>query len=233
MPHTKLPHPEEHAAGVRLEGRWAAVPAIVADAGEGQISARETLLVYRHRLAPLSEVEFLRRFYVGFERLSPVWLGCRIDSGASALTSDPLRLGRAGVLGALDRTLFRHCGVLPPWPDLRALRPLLLHAHFGRGGALALPIARTLGIPLVVTFHGADATKETHYRRRLVPRLYQRRLAALQQEAALFVCVSEFVRDRLLERGFPPGKLIVIHQGVELATAPPTEHESEGQPYLL
>jgi colanic acid/amylovoran biosynthesis glycosyltransferase len=199
------------------------------DAGEGQ----STLLVYRHRLAPLSEVAFLRRFYIGFERLAPVWLGCHIDAGAGALTGDPLRLGRGGALGAFDRTLFRHFGLLPPQPDLRALRPLLLHAHFGRGGALALPIARTLGIPLVVTFHGADATKETHYRHRLVPRIYARRLAALQREAALFVCVSEFVRDCLLARGFPPDKLAVIHQGVELDAASPAEPVAATDPYVL
>jgi glycosyltransferase involved in cell wall biosynthesis len=194
---------------------------------------REILLVYRHRLAPLSEVGFLRRFYFGFERLHPVWLGCHIDAGASLLTGEPLRLGRGGALGALDRTLFRHFGKLPPQPDLRSLRPRLLHAHFGQGGALALPIARSLGIPLVVTFHGGDATKETHYRRRLVPRIYGRRLAALQREAALFVCVSEFVRDRLVARGFPPEKLAVIHQGVELDAAPPAEREAEGDPYVL
>ena len=122
---------------------------------------------------------------------------------------------------------------MPPEPDLRALRPRLLHAHFGRGGALALPIARALGIPLVVTFHGGDATKETHYRRRLVPRVYARRLAALQREAALFVCVSEFVRDRLLARGFPPEKLEVIHQGVELDAAPPAPPDAAAQPYVL
>ncbi|MGC2413007.1 MAG: glycosyltransferase [Stellaceae bacterium] len=194
---------------------------------------RDTLLVYRHRLAPLSEVGFLRRFYIGFESLAPVWLGCHLDAGASLLTSDPLRLGRGGALGALDRTLFRHFGKLPPQPDLRSLRPRLLHAHFGPGGALALPIARSLGIPLVVTFHGGDATKETHYRRRLVPRIYGRRLAALQREAALFVCVSEFVRDRLVARGFPPEKLAVIHQGVELDPAPLAETEGASDPYLL
>jgi colanic acid/amylovoran biosynthesis glycosyltransferase len=208
-------------------------PAIARDAGEGQSTARETVLVYRHRLAPLSEVGFLRRFYVGFERLQPVWLGCHIDAGASVLTRDPLRLGRSGPLGMLDRTLFRHFGVLPPEPDLFALRPVVLHAHFGRGGALALPIARALGIPLVVTFHGADATKETHYRRRLVPRIYRRRLAALQQEAALFVCVSEFVRDRLLARGFPPDKLEVIYQGVEPGIENTAEPEAVEGPYVL
>jgi len=171
MRHTNLRHPEERPGGVRLEGRSNLEPAIARDAGEGPAGGQKTLLIYRHRLAPLSEVEFLRRFYVGFERLAPVWLGCHIDAGAGVLTKDPLRLGRGGPLGALDRTLFRHFGLLPPRPDLRALRPLLLHAHFGPGGALALPIARSLAIPLVVTFHGADATKETHYRQRLVPRI--------------------------------------------------------------
>src|SRR5205823_6038859 len=110
---------------------------------------------------------------------------------------------------------------VPVQPDLRTLRPRLLHAHFGQGGALALPIARALRIPLVVTFHGADATKQTHYRRRIVPHVYARRLAALQREAVLFVCVSEFVRDRLLARGFPVEKLEVIHQGVDFGAVSP------------
>ena len=101
-------------------------------------------------------------------------------------------------------------------PDLAALRPGLVHAHFGRGGALALPMARALRVPLVVTFHGADATKDSHYRRRMPPTVFQRRLAALQREAALFVCVSEYIRARLLERGFPADKLLVHRYGVEL-----------------
>ena len=205
-----------------------------AEEGRAGVAAapRETLLVYRHRLAPPSETGFLRRFYVGFEHLRPVWLGCHLDSGAGALTDDPLRLGHAGLFGSVDRTLFRHFGVLPSKPDLRALRPRLIHAHFGRGGALALPIARALGIPLVVTFLGGDATKQTHYRRHLVPQIYGRRLAALQGEAALFVCVSEFIRDRLIERGFPPAKLEVIHQGVDIPAEPPTEHAADN-PYIL
>lgn len=201
------------------------------DAGKGQIAGRETFLVYRHRLAPPSEVGFLGRFYAGFEQLAPVWVGYHLDPGAHALTDHPLRLGRAGPIGLFDRALFRHFGILPRSPDLRALRPRLVHAHFGPGGAFALPIARTLGVPLVVTFHGADATKEAHYQKRLVPRVYARRLAALQDQAALFVCVSEFVRDRLLERGFPPEKLEVIHQGVDIERG--VEPAAGADPYVL
>ncbi len=194
--------------------------------------ARERILVYRHRLAPLSEVGFLRRFYVGFERLQPVWAGCRLEPGAAMLTTEPLRIGRAGPLGTLDRALFKEFGVLPPRPDLRAVAPRLVHAHFGRGGALALPIARALGIPLVVTFLGGDATKETHYRRHLLPHVFERRLPALQREAALFVCVSEFIRETLAARGFPPEKLEVIHQGVEIEDEEPARPAAES-PYFL
>jgi glycosyltransferase involved in cell wall biosynthesis len=182
---------------------------------------------------PLSEAGFLGRFYMGFEQLKPVWLGCHLDAGAAAVTSEPLRVGRGGPLGALDRTLFRHFGLLPPRPELRALHPLVLHAHFGRGGAFALPIARALGIPLVVTFLGGDATKDTHYRRHLVPHIYQRRLAALQRETSLFVCVSEFIRECLLTRGFPPEKLEVIHQGIEIDAAEPPGRSPVDEPYVL
>jgi glycosyltransferase involved in cell wall biosynthesis len=197
-----------------------------------QAAGREAIIVYRHRLAPPSEAGFLGRFYLGFERLAPVWLGCRLDRGAAALAGDKLRLGRPGAIGAIDRLLFREFGAMPPAPDLLALRPRLVHAQFGPGGAYALPLARALGVPLVVTFLGGDATKETHYRRRLVPRVYQRRLAALQREAALFVCVSEFIRERLLARGFPAGKLSVIRQGTEIPPEPPAQPRLD-DPYIL
>jgi colanic acid/amylovoran biosynthesis glycosyltransferase len=175
----------------------------------------ETFVSYRDRIVPRSEVTFLRRLYVAFDRLRPVWVGRRHDAGLPDLGQEPLFLGGAGIRGTADRALFKHLGVLPSRPDLRALKPRLVHAHFGRGGALALPLARALGIPLVVSFYGGDATKDKHYDRSLFPRVFARRLAALQREAALFICVSEFIRNRLVERGFPPEKLQVIHSGVD------------------
>jgi colanic acid/amylovoran biosynthesis glycosyltransferase len=174
-----------------------------------------TVLVYRDRIVPRSEAHFLRRLYLGFEALTPHWVGCRTDDGLEALGTDPLILGN-GMRGGFDRMLFKQFGILPNKQDLAALRPRIVHAHFGRGGALALPIARQLGIPLVVTYHGGDATKDTHYRRRLLPTIYQRRLESLKHEAAAIICVSDFIRTRLLDRGFPAGKLKVIRYGIEM-----------------
>jgi colanic acid/amylovoran biosynthesis glycosyltransferase len=175
-----------------------------------------TVLVYRDRIVPRSEAHFLRRLYLGFEQLTPHWVGCRVDDGLAALGTTPLILGRGGLRGGFERTLFKQFGFLPNKQDFAALRPRIIHAHFGRGGALALPIARQLGIPLVVTYHGGDATKDKHYRRRLLPTIYQRRLESLKREAAMIICVSDFIRLRLLDRGFPADKLKVIRYGIEM-----------------
>jgi len=183
------------------------------------MNAVENFLVYRDRIVPRSEVHFLRRLYIGFEHLNPIWVGRRRGDGLSDLGVAPVFLGRAGALGVIDREIFKQGGVLPAVPDLRSLRPRLVHAHFGRGGALALPIARALKVPLVVTFHGGDATKDKHYRRHLLPTIFKRRLVALQREAALFICVSDFIREQLIARGFPSAKLCVHRYGVELDNA--------------
>ena len=182
---------------------------------------RETVLVYRDRIVPKSEANFLRRQYVGFDRLAPVWLGCRTDDGLSDLGVEPMIIGQGQFFGGLRRQLFKQFGVVPPLARLRELRPRVLHAHFGRGGALALPIARALGIPLVVTFHGGDASKDKHYDPRPLPTIFQRRLAALQREAAAIICVSDYVRDVLRRRGFPADKLHVLRYGVEIEAAEP------------
>jgi glycosyltransferase involved in cell wall biosynthesis len=190
------------------------------------------LLVYRDRIVPRSEAHFLRRQYVGFRRLAPVWIGCRTDVGLPDLGVEPILLGRHGAAGIFDRLVFKQFGRIPPAPDLAQLQPRLIHAHFGRGGALALPIARALGLPLVVTFHGGDATKDEPYRKKLIPTIFQRRCAALQREAALIVCVAEHIREALLARDFPAAKLKVIRYGIE----PEAEGERPrpaDRPYLL
>ena len=171
------------------------------------------ILVYRDRLLPSSEVAFMRRQYCAFERLRPVWTGCHRDAGLNAAGIEPLILGGSGPAGGLARGLFKQFGIVPGLAELKALGPALVHAQFGRGGALALPLAKALGVPLVVTFHGGDAFKEKHYRPTLAPSIFRRRWPELLSYAALIVCVSAAVRDKLVERGAPPAKLEVIHIG--------------------
>ena len=180
-----------------------------------------TALIYRDVILPPSEEGFMRRQYVGFSRLRPLWVGRRTTSVATSTGLSVHRLGGDGPMGIARRALFKEAGLVPDLAVLREQRPAVIHAQFGRGGAFALPLAHALNIPLVVTFHGGDAHKDKHYQRDFPPGLFARRLPALMTETRLFVCVSEGVRAKLLERGFPAEKLIVLPIGTEIPSELP------------
>jgi colanic acid/amylovoran biosynthesis glycosyltransferase len=182
-----------------------------------------SVLVYRDLLLPASERGFMQRQYCGFSRLRPIWIGRRLVPGTEGAESH--RLGGEGLLGGLRRLAFKEVGVVPDLAGLVAMQPAVVHAQFGRGGAFALPLARALGLPLAVTFHGGDAHKDVHYRR-FPPALFSRRLPALMAEAKVFICVSDSVRDRLIERGFPRAKLVVLPVGTEIPAPAGDERRS-------
>jgi glycosyltransferase involved in cell wall biosynthesis len=127
-------------------------------------------------------------------------------------------LARGGVLGRAGERLFIRTGSSRYLErGLRAIRPVILHAHTGVSGAHALPLARRLGLPLVVTFHGYDATASDDELGRwpLRGRIFLRRRAAMQRECARFIAVSGFIRDELLTKGWPAERLIVHYMGVD------------------
>ncbi|MCX8505895.1 MAG: glycosyltransferase [Alphaproteobacteria bacterium] len=186
-------------------------------------SEKTPFFVYRDQLLPASE-GFIPRHYCGFTTLEPIFIGTkRRGDGIAQLPTPPIILGGDGLGGRLARVGFKQFGRKPPgFAQLSALHPALVHAQFGRGGALALPLARRLGIPLVITFHGGDATKAKHYQK--IPNLpwgvkgiYLRRLPQMIEQAKIIHCVSEFIRQTLIGRGFPPEKLVTLHLGIVVA----------------
>ena len=169
----------------------------------------------------------MKRQYIGFRELRPHWVGCKLDEGLAESDIKPLLIGGNGLFAWPSRLLFKQAGIMPAEPNFKRIRPELVHAQFGRGGALALPLARKLNIPLVVTFHGGDAFKEKHYQRRLFRPILGRRWRALMSYASLIVCVSEGVREKLIERGAPERKLQVIHIGVDNIEETPSDQRPE------
>ncbi len=74
-------------------------------------------LVYRDRIGAPSEIGFLRRQYVGFTRLRPVWTGRTVLPGAAQLGDPVQRLGGNGPFGPVRRLVFRYGGgIAPPIP---------------------------------------------------------------------------------------------------------------------
>ena len=183
--------------------------------GLRQTAPPTPLLVYRDRIGAPSEIQFLRRQYIGFTRLTPVWVGRHIMPQAAALGGSVLVLGGSGPAGWLQRALFRHFGRVPPFP-LPRVAPVL-HAQFARGGALALPLAQALGLRLVVTLHGGDVSKAKNWN----GTVQSRRWPALVAATARFVCVSATVAEAALAHGVPRHSLVVLPIGVEVPAAPP------------
>ncbi len=174
-----------------------------------------TVLVYRDTVGARSE-SFVQRQYCAFRRLTPRYVGTKRGPLAP---SDATILAAPGILGLQQRFLFRHLGRVPAKLEtlIASERPVLVHAQFGLGGALALPIAEQAEVPLVVTFHGGDATKDKHYRHRaLIPTIFQRRRQAMMERAAAILCVSDFVRETLTGRGFPADKLETHYLGIDI-----------------
>ena len=170
------------------------------------------IIVFRDKLLLPSE-GFIKTHYTAFNAANLVYLASHFGWRAAELDGQMM----ATAPDSLRRLWFKQTGRTRILPDLKALAPRSVHAHFGRGGALALPLAEALGVPLFVTFHGGDATKETHQRRRLIPTIYQRRLSHLQAYASGFLCVSQFVADRLAAQGFPKAKLITHYIGIDVS----------------
>jgi colanic acid/amylovoran biosynthesis glycosyltransferase len=86
----------------------------------------------------------------------------------------------------------------------------LLHAHFGTEGYHRLPLKRTLNVPLVTTFYGADISEMPAKSR------WRRRYRRLFKEGNLFLFEGPYMAQTAVDLGCPPSKTRVIHLGVDL-----------------
>ena len=194
----------------------------------GPEDAPRRVAIYRHNLFRISE-PFITEQARHLHRYRPFFLGRKRfglpPEGAACLTLEDLyhrftlpRIGWQMLTGDV-RPYLRLLGPSPP---------SLIHAHFGIEGVSALGLAMHLKIPLVTTFHGFDATLKTHamlsspawFRYPLL----RRRLA---RQGHLFLCASSFIRQRLLETGFPESRTHTHYIGVDCRTIRPRGHLEE------
>jgi len=178
---------------------------------------KPAVVIYRDHLLPRSET-FVRAQGESLRRFEAYYVGSRLlTDGLSLPPERTIAVNRGGASGRPREALYRLASVAPNlYRRLRELDPVLIHAHFGPGGATALHLKRALQIPMAVTFHGFDATvKDEHIGRSLGLRVYLHRRGALQREADLFITVSEFLRQRIVEQGYPQRKTIVHYIGVD------------------
>ncbi|MDB5393121.1 MAG: glycosyl transferase [Rhodospirillales bacterium] len=189
--------------------------------------ARE-IAVFRHNLFKISE-PFITLQAQQLARYKPIYLG-RLRYGDAPNGAESLALRDLGGWWPLARIGWQMITRRPgPYQRLLADRhPALIHAHFGVEGVYALPLAKRLGVPLVTTFHGFDATLSTaallsspawaNYP------LFRRQLA---RQGDLFLCASAFIRDRVLGMGFPDARTRIHYIGVDCQAIQPRDPGEE------
>lgn len=185
--------------------------------------SKPPVIIYRDSLLPASET-FVRSQAEALQRFVPYYAGCCRVPGLSLPEERILVVNKGGLLGKTREVSYKLCGLAPAFfRRIRKLNPVLIHAHFGPDGVRVLPLARDLAIPLIVTFHGYDATVKDEYARRSFysHRVYLWRKQMLKREARLFIGVSKFIKEKLLEQSFPPDKVVEHYIGVAPETFRP------------
>ncbi len=119
------------------------------------------------------------------------------------------------------------------WSNLSNLA--LIHAHFGPNGVYAMALAEKLKIPFLVTFHGYDITLTRKAIWRTGKILYYQLIfheQELKTKASAFIAVSNFIRNKLIEQGYPQEKIIQHYIGVDTAKFSPSSQQNNER-YIL
>lgn len=180
--------------------------------------SKKNILFFNGRLLPPSET-FILAQGEQLQTFTPYYVGARRVPGLALPEDYTLVINKGGCIGQSREALFKLFGFAPQFMNqLKTLSPSLIHAHFGVCGTLALPIVRALKVPLVVTFYGLDATMSETYAKQesVTTRVYLKRKEMLKQETQLFIAVSDFLKEKLLQQDFPEKKVISHYYGVNI-----------------
>jgi glycosyltransferase involved in cell wall biosynthesis len=116
---------------------------------------------------------------------------------------------------SIRRTVWKLIGSSPP----DAVLAYWVHPH----GAVAVRIARLLGIPSVVIVGGSDVLLLPHNRRR------RRCVISVLRDVDAVLAVSQDLKDKIVDFGISPEKVHVWHQGVDLTRFFPGDRKEARQ----
>lgn len=195
-----------------------------------------TVLVFAERILPTTctfiplQVNELRRYAAQYVGLIPA-AGRNLP-----LPQEPILLAKHRTrLARGRRELYRWSGIAPGFhARVRRVSPRLVHAHFAEGASPALFLSNRLNIPLILHLRGgAELMPDAELRRHLfeLPFLAFRR--QLWQRASLFLCVSEYIREKALRAGFPEEKLRLQYTGMNCSAFTPAMPLAEKDPNMV
>lgn len=195
----------------------------------------KSVVFFRHQLFKISE-PFITQQAEKLASFRPIYVG-RSRFGSAPEGARSLALEDMEKQQRFSRRLWQVVTRDPSsYMDLlEQQRPALIHAQFGVEGVYALPLARKLKIPLVTSFLGFDATTKTSALLNssspswIIYALFRKQLA---KEGNVFLCVSEYIRQRVIDLGFPEERTHVQYFGIDTQRTQP-RCPSEERPIIL
>jgi colanic acid/amylovoran biosynthesis glycosyltransferase len=179
---------------------------------------KDTVAIYSQVYLPMSEVFVYRQLLGAAKEFQPIVLTHRLRH-LRQFPFDPVEVCERTFFdkaySKTARTCFGRFDSISPALASRMAQVLrernvkLVHAHFGPAGLQILPVVKQLEIPLVVTFHGFDASVMLNNPG------YVKGLHALFDYAHILTPSLPF-RKKMLERGADPERTGTLHIGVPL-----------------
>lgn len=192
------------------------------------------VLIFRIQLLPRSET-FIVTQAAAMRRFEPYFVGWRRVAGIVVPQDQSWTADDDGTLGRLRELRFRYAGA--PRREIARFQersPRLVYAHFALDGFAAMGLAKQLGVPLVTALHGYDMTmSDEALGETRLGREYLKGRTKLQQEGALFVACSAYVRSRAIERGYPADRTIVHSIGVDVKEFEPPSAQRRREQIVL
>jgi colanic acid/amylovoran biosynthesis glycosyltransferase len=193
------------------------------------------VLIFAERMLPSTQtfipiqVDALKRFEPRYTGLIPAETNFALKQTPILLTEDRTLKSR------VRRESYRWTGVGPAYhARLKQVGAKLLHAHFAEGASSAVSISEALQIPFVLHLRGgAEMMSDAELRKRAfqLPYLLWRR--RLWERAAMFLCVSNFIRDKALQAGFPEHKTRIHYTGIDMSRFTPSDSPAEKDKNLV
>lgn len=194
-----------------------------------------TVLVFAERMLPSTQtfiplqVNELRRYTAQYVGLIPADRNLKLPHEPILLSDKRTRSARC------RREAYRWLGVAPRFhASLQQVGSKLIHAHFAEGASPALFLSNRLDLPLVLHLRGgAEMISDADLRRHLfqMPFLAYRR--RVWQRASLFLCSSNYLREKAIRAGFPEEKVRVQYTGMNTSAFTPTLPVAEKDPNLV
>lgn len=161
---------------------------------------------------------FIKSQAEALERHVPVYVGAHRINEIALPPDRTIVVNDRRILGFVREALFRRWGYAPKLINsLKKHDPRIVHTHFGTCGPAGMTLAQSLDVPHVVTFHGHDATisREDAAKTFRGRELFAKK-SLLISNTDKFIAVSNYIRQKLLDQGYPDRKIIVHRNGINL-----------------